>query len=175
MSDPTPAPDQPAPDDPALRLAELAGEVARLKDTLLRSHADQQNQQRRHQRERDDLRKFAVAGLLEDLLPALDSLTLGLESATKQPEAKAVADGFRMAVNQLRATLAGRLISVHARAGAAVRKGDTLLVLESMKMEHAMVAPFDGTVQEVSCAKGEQVMPGKVLVQLLPSEQPPTP
>ena len=63
MSDPTPAPDQPAPDDPALRLAELAGEVARLKDTLLRSHADQQNQQRRHQRERDDLRKFAVAGL----------------------------------------------------------------------------------------------------------------
>jgi molecular chaperone GrpE len=96
MSDPTPAPDQPAPDDPALRLAELAGEVARLKDTLLRSHADQQNQQRRHQRERDDLRKFAVAGLVEDLLPALDSLTLGLESATKQPEAKAVADGFRI-------------------------------------------------------------------------------
>ncbi|MEY3773125.1 MAG: hypothetical protein RL067_1139 [Verrucomicrobiota bacterium] len=107
MSDPTPTPDQAAPDDPALRLAELAGEVARLKDTLLRSHADQQNQQRRHQRERDDLRKFAVAGLVEDLLPALDSLALGLESATKQPEAKAVADGFRMAVNQLRATLAG--------------------------------------------------------------------
>jgi len=105
MSDPTPTPDQAAPDDPALRLAELAGEVARLKDTLLRSHADQQNQQRRHQRERDDLRKFAVAGLVEDLLPALDSLALGLESATKQPEAKAVAD--RMAVNQLRATLAG--------------------------------------------------------------------
>jgi molecular chaperone GrpE len=107
MSDPTPAPENPSSVDPALRLAELEGEVLRLKDTLLRSHADQQNQQRRHQRDRDDLRKFAVAGLVEDLLPALDSLALGLESATRQPEGKAVAEGFRMAVNQLRATLAG--------------------------------------------------------------------
>ena len=73
----------------------------------------------------------------------------------------------------LRATLAGRLIAVHAQAGATVRKGETLLVLESMKMEHAMVAPRDGTVQEVSCVKGEQVMPGKVLVRLQPLEQPP--
>jgi molecular chaperone GrpE len=107
MSEPTPTPENPSPADPALRLAELEGEVARLKDTLLRSHADQQNQQRRHQRERDELRKFAVAGLVEDLLPALDSLALGLESATRQPEGKAVAEGFRMAVSQLRATLAG--------------------------------------------------------------------
>jgi molecular chaperone GrpE len=107
MSDPTPASENPPPADPALRLAELEGEVARLKDTLLRSHADQQNQQRRHQRDREDLRKFAVAGLVEDLLPALDALTLGLESATRQPEAKAVAEGFRLAVNQLRTTLAG--------------------------------------------------------------------
>jgi molecular chaperone GrpE (heat shock protein) len=66
MSDPTPAPENPAPADPALRLAELEGEVLRLKDTLLRSHADQQNQQRRHQRDRDDLRKFAVASIMND-------------------------------------------------------------------------------------------------------------
>ena len=75
----------------------------------------------------------------------------------------------------LRATLAGRLIAVNALAGATVRKGETLLVLESMKMEHAMVAPFDGTVQAVFCAQGEQVMPGKVLVQLQPLEQAPAP
>jgi molecular chaperone GrpE len=105
MSDPTPPSDQPDALDPTLRIAELEGEVLRLKDTLLRSHADQQNQQRRHQRDREDLRKFATAGLVEDLLPALDSLALGLESATKQTEAKAVAEGFRMAINQLRATL----------------------------------------------------------------------
>ena len=73
----------PNPADPAVRLAELEGEVARLKDTVLRSNADQQNQQRRHQREREELRKYATSGLLEDLLPALDSLALGLESDRK--------------------------------------------------------------------------------------------
>ncbi len=98
----------PAPVDPAVRLAELEGEVARLKDTLLRTTADQQNQQRRHQREREELRKFATAGLLEDLLPALDSLALGLESASAQADGRAVAEGFRMAVGQLRSILSAQ-------------------------------------------------------------------
>ena len=104
-----PAPDAaPNPADPAVRLAELEGEIARLKDTVLRSNADQQNQQRRHQREREELRKYATAGLLEDLLPALDSLALGLESASTQADGRAVAEGFRMAVGQLRGILAGQ-------------------------------------------------------------------
>jgi molecular chaperone GrpE len=98
----------PNPADPAVRLAELEGEVARLKDTVLRSNADQQNQQRRHQREREELRKYATSGLLEDLLPALDSLALGLESASTQADGRAVAEGFRMAVGQLRGILAGQ-------------------------------------------------------------------
>ncbi|MFM2382747.1 MAG: hypothetical protein RL515_734 [Verrucomicrobiota bacterium] len=107
MSEPAPEA-APNPADPAVRLAELEGEVARLKDTVLRSNADQQNQQRRHQREREDLRKYATAGLLEDLLPALDSLALGLESASTQADGRAVAEGFRMAVGQLRGILSGQ-------------------------------------------------------------------
>jgi molecular chaperone GrpE len=107
MSEPAP---EAAPNhaDPAVRLAELEGEIARLKDTVLRSNADQQNQQRRHQREREELRKYATAGLLEDLLPALDSLALGLESASTQADGRAVAEGFRMAVGQLRGILSGQ-------------------------------------------------------------------
>jgi molecular chaperone GrpE len=107
MSEPAPEA-APNPADPAVRLAELEGEIARLKDTVLRSNADQQNQQRRHQREREELRKFATSGLLEDLLPALDSLALGLESASTQADGRAVAEGFRMAVGQLRGILAGQ-------------------------------------------------------------------
>jgi molecular chaperone GrpE len=104
-----PAPEAaPNPADPAVRLAELEGEIARLKDTVLRSNADQQNQQRRHQREREELRKYATSGLLEDLLPALDSLALGLESAATQTDGRAVAEGFRMAVGQLRGILSGQ-------------------------------------------------------------------
>jgi molecular chaperone GrpE len=97
-------PESPTP-DAATRIAELEGEVARLRDTVLRGQADQQNQQRRHQRDREDLRKFATTALLEELLPSLDSLALGLASAQGQTEGRAVAEGFRMAVTQLRATL----------------------------------------------------------------------
>ncbi len=100
-----PAPEPAA--DLAVRVAELEGEVLRLRDTLLRSTADQQNQQRRHQRDREDLRKYAVAGLVEDLLPALDAFSLGLDSAAGRSDGKAVAEGFRMAVGQLRSILAG--------------------------------------------------------------------
>ena len=102
MTEPTASSESTPPDT---RLAELEGEVVRLKDTVLRSNADQQNQQRRHQREREELRKYATSGLLEDLLPALDSLNLGLESASKQTDGRAVAEGFRMAVTQLRSIL----------------------------------------------------------------------
>lgn len=107
MTDPTPSP-EPSQPDAATRIAELEGQIALLKDTVLRSNADQQNQQRRHQREREELRKYATAGLLEDLLPALDSLALGLESASTQADGRAVAEGFRMAVGQLRGILAGQ-------------------------------------------------------------------
>lgn len=97
------SPTEPAPE--ANRLAELEAEVNRLRDTLLRSQADQQNQQRRHQREREDLRKYATAGLMEELLPTLDVLALGLEAANGKAEAKAVVDGFRMAIQQFRSVL----------------------------------------------------------------------
>jgi molecular chaperone GrpE len=98
-------PNQP---DVATRIAELEGQVALLKDTVLRSNADQQNQQRRHHREGIELRKFATAGLLEDLLPALDSLSLGLDSAAKQTDGRAVDEGFRIDLRKLRSILSGQ-------------------------------------------------------------------
>lgn len=105
--------------DLRLRIAELEGEVLRLRDTLLRSTADQQNQQRRHQREREDLRKYAVAGLVEDLLPALDAFSLGLGSAASQSDGRAVAEGFRMAVTQLRSILSAHGLAEISPAGQA--------------------------------------------------------
>ncbi len=122
---------------------------------MLRSNADQQNQQRRHQREREELRKFATAGLLEDLLPALDSLALGLESAATQTDGRAVAEGFRMAVGQLRGILAGQgLVEVNpvgqpfdparheavgSEASADVAEGTVLRVARSGWLLHDRV------------------------------------
>lgn len=92
----------------ATRIAELEKEVATLRDAIIRSAADQQNQQRRHRQERDDTRKFATANLIEELLPALDSLELGLNSSPAQGEGRAVAEGFRMAIQQLHSILSSQ-------------------------------------------------------------------
>ena len=52
-----------------------------------------------------------------------------------------------------------------------VTKGQRLLTLEAMKMEHALTAPFDGTVAELNAKAGAQVTEGTVLVKLDPDEQ----
>jgi acetyl/propionyl-CoA carboxylase alpha subunit len=63
----------------------------------------------------------------------------------------------------------GRVVSVSTRIGDRVSKGQTLLVLEAMKMEHAMAAPFDGVVTELSAVAGGQVSEGIVLARLEPA------
>ncbi|MBI1686112.1 acetyl/propionyl/methylcrotonyl-CoA carboxylase subunit alpha [Caulobacter hibisci] len=60
----------------------------------------------------------------------------------------------------------GKVVSVSVMAGQAVTKGQTLLVLEAMKMEHALAAPFDGVVGELSAVAGGQVAEGVVLARL---------
>ncbi|HRD46441.1 MAG TPA: biotin/lipoyl-binding protein, partial [Caulobacter sp.] len=60
----------------------------------------------------------------------------------------------------------GKIVSVSVKAGDTVTKGQTLLVLEAMKMEHALAAPFDGVVAELSAEAGGQVSEGVVLVKL---------
>ncbi|MEG3151105.1 acetyl/propionyl/methylcrotonyl-CoA carboxylase subunit alpha [Sphingomonas sp. ZT3P38] len=60
----------------------------------------------------------------------------------------------------------GRLIAVAVAAGDTVTKGQKLLTLEAMKMEHSLVAPFDGIVAELSAETGGQVSEGAVLARI---------
>jgi 3-methylcrotonyl-CoA carboxylase alpha subunit len=60
----------------------------------------------------------------------------------------------------------GRIVRVMSRAGEAVKKGQALLILEAMKMEHTITAPADGVVKEVHFAAGEQVLEGAELITL---------
>ena len=55
------------------------------------------------------------------------------------------------------APMPGKVIAVDVAAGQRVAKGQRLLVLEAMKMEHALTAPFDGTVSELAAMAGAQV------------------
>jgi 3-methylcrotonyl-CoA carboxylase alpha subunit len=67
---------------------------------------------------------------------------------------------------KLVAPMPGRIIAVMVQAGAVIGKGDPLIVMEAMKMEHTLTAPADGVVQEVLYAIGDQVQDGAQLVTL---------
>ena len=77
--------------------------------------------------------------------------------------------GGSAGANELRAPFNGKIIAVHAAPGATVRRGDTLLTLESMKLEHSLAASRDGVVRQVSAVPGQQAVTGQVLVMLEPA------
>jgi 3-methylcrotonyl-CoA carboxylase alpha subunit len=66
----------------------------------------------------------------------------------------------------LRAPMPGKIVATPARAGDTVTKGQPIIVLEAMKMEHALTAPFDGVVGEIGYAVGEQVGADAVLAKV---------
>ena len=70
------------------------------------------------------------------------------------------------APGDLHAPMAGRIIRVLAKAGDSVQAGDTLLILEAMKMEQQITAPHDGVVSSLLCGEGDQVAAGQELVIL---------
>jgi 3-methylcrotonyl-CoA carboxylase alpha subunit len=69
----------------------------------------------------------------------------------------------------LAAPMPGRIVQVLAKPGASVKRGEPLLILEAMKMEHTITAPADGVVKEVHYAAGDQVLEGALLVALEPA------
>ncbi|MFO1157699.1 MAG: acetyl/propionyl/methylcrotonyl-CoA carboxylase subunit alpha [Reyranellaceae bacterium] len=65
----------------------------------------------------------------------------------------------------VRAPLPGKIIDLRIKIGDSVSKGQPLLVLEAMKMEHTLAAPMDGKIKTVRYAVGEQVAEGAELVE----------
>ncbi|MBX3564362.1 MAG: ATP-grasp domain-containing protein [Sphingomonas sp.] len=70
----------------------------------------------------------------------------------------------------LLAPMPGRVTAVDVAAGDAVAKGQRLVTLEAMKMEHGMTAPFDGVVAELTVEAGAQVTEGTLLVKIEKAE-----
>ncbi len=70
----------------------------------------------------------------------------------------------------LTAPMPGLIIKVFVRPGEKVRAHQALVVLEAMKMEHAIEAPYDGIVKNVHCAEGGRVAEGVVLVEVEPEK-----
>jgi len=64
------------------------------------------------------------------------------------------------------AHITGTVWKIECKVGQAVEEGDTVAILESMKMEMPVEAEDDGTVKEITCSEGQSVNEGDVLVVL---------
>ena len=105
--------------------------------------------------------------LVTDLWPRRFAVTAGGDTfLVTIPEFSADADAA-LGGNVVKAPMPGKVLSVLATAGKAVTRGETLAVLEAMKMEHALAAPRDGVVETVHASAGQQVADGDVLVMLV--------
>lgn len=87
------------------KLEEATAEVNVQKERYLRTVADLENYRKRSVREKEEARKQANCGILEDLLPVLDHFQLGLKAAEEHEGGKAFAEGFRMILKQMEAAL----------------------------------------------------------------------
>lgn len=67
---------------------------------------------------------------------------------------------------KIEAGAAGKVFSIDKKAGDAVKRGDTILVLEVMKMETPVVAPEDGTVASIEVSAGQAVEAGALLATM---------
>jgi geranyl-CoA carboxylase alpha subunit len=81
----------------------------------------------------------------------------------REPARSSAADGA--AAMEVRAAINGRVVDVAAAVGVIVAKGDRLVVLEAMKMEHEIRAARAGRIADVGVKVGDQVVPGQVLVR----------
>lgn len=67
----------------------------------------------------------------------------------------------------IRAPMPGLVVVIAVAEGQAVQKGETVVILESMKMQNELKAPRDGTVQRISVQPGQSVEHKKVLVTIV--------
>lgn len=99
---PAPSPAIPAPDE---QLAAAKKEAAANYDRYMRAVADLENFRKRTARDKDELRQFATAGVVEDVIPILDNLSLGLAAAKQQTDVKPIVEGIGLVLEQFKSTL----------------------------------------------------------------------
>jgi geranyl-CoA carboxylase alpha subunit len=108
---------------------------------------------------------YAFAG--DSLHLKLGASDLTVRETLYEPGAAAEASGT--AGTEVRAPMNGKVVSVLVAEGDTVEKGQRLVVVEAMKMQHELTAGAGGTVARVAVKTGDQVATRQVLVELTPS------
>ena len=91
----------------------------------------------------------------------LDGVTHVFEAVTTKKDSKAGG----ATLDRIEAPMPGKILRVEVKAGDAVKTGQTLIVMEAMKMEYTLAASHDDEVGELKCQIGEQVKLGQVLLR----------
>ncbi|MBD3771715.1 MAG: ATP-grasp domain-containing protein [Rhodobacterales bacterium] len=105
--------------------------------------------------------------LVTDISPRRYAVTTGGDTVLVDvPEFDADVEAV-LGGDSVSAPMPGKVLSISVEAGAEVKRGDTVAVMEAMKMEHALAAPRDGVVEAVPGKVGDQVSEGDLLVQLV--------
>lgn len=98
--------------------------------------------------------------------PVIQAPAPAAAAPAPQPQAQSEPAAANVTGEAIKAPMPGTIINFKVSTGAAVKKGDTLLILEAMKMENEISAPRDGVVAEILVAKGASVSTGDVLLAL---------
>jgi molecular chaperone GrpE len=164
---PAETPPQAPAADPRLDAARK--EAADAHDRHLRAVADLENFKRRAIREKEELRLFGAARILEDLLPVLDNLALGL-AAARQPNTslESVAGGVEMVGQQLKSALLAHGLKEIAPAGQAFdphqHEAISHEASDSVPVEHVIT-----TVRSGYSLNGRLLRPAAVIVSSGPA------
>jgi 3-methylcrotonyl-CoA carboxylase alpha subunit len=108
-----------------------------------------------------------VGGFVEDgqVVVFREGQAFGFDLAARGSVGGAASSGT------ITAPMPGKVTSVEVSQGTNVSKGQRLLTLEAMKMEHGLTAPFDGIVAELNAKEGAQVVEGAILARVEPQEK----
>ena len=74
--------------------------------------------------------------------------------------------GLNKKANNIKAPMPGLVLSINVKEGQEVKEGDTLLILEAMKMENAISAPKDGIIKTVTAKNGGTVEKGELMIEM---------
>ena len=96
---------------------------------------------------------------------AAPAAPMAVPKAAPAPAAAPAAGGAAGSV-KIEAGAAGKVFKIEANVGQAVKKGDSVVIVEAMKMEIPVVAPQDGTVASINVAVGDAVEAGALLATL---------
>lgn len=98
---------------------------------------------------------------LEELTGAAPASAAAAPTPAPVPAAAPAAGG-----EQITSPMPGTILSINFAQGAAVKKGDVLMILEAMKMENEILAPADGTIASISASVGSTVAAGEALFEV---------